>query len=99
MLKVVDKKMPNRVAGRSRDPAVGSPASQTAPPASIVSSTLGLGLLGGLLLCAAFPPLNLPWLAWVAPLPWLWLARQPKLPGWRPYIVLWFCGTVHWLLM
>ncbi len=58
-----------------------------------------MGLLGSLLLWAAFPPLNLPWLAWIAPLPWLWLARLPKLAGWRPYVVLWFCGTIHWLLM
>src|SRR5262249_12765909 len=37
--------------------------------------------------------------AWIAPVPWLCLAQQPTLRGWRPYIVLWFCGTVHWLLM
>lgn len=98
MLKVAEKSKP-RNSSRSRDSSATSPASQAVPPAPIVSSTLGLGLLGGLLLWAAFPPLNLPWLAWIAPLPWLWLARQPKLPGWRPYIVLWFCGTIHWLLM
>jgi apolipoprotein N-acyltransferase len=61
--------------------------------------TFALGLAGGLLLWAAFPPLNLPWLAWLAPIPWLWLAQRSTLAGWRPYIVLWFCGTVHWLLM
>ena len=44
-------------------------------------------MLGGVLLWAAFPPLNLPWLAWLAPLPWLWLARLPALPGRRPYLV------------
>src|SRR4051794_6183738 len=47
---------------------------------------LSLGLCGGLLLWAAFPRINLPWLAWIAPLPWLRLARAPQLRGWRPYV-------------
>jgi len=62
-------------------------------------TTLGCGMLGSVLLWAAFPPLNLPWLAWLAPLPWLWLVRLPALSGWRPYLVLWLAGCVHWGLM
>jgi apolipoprotein N-acyltransferase len=58
-----------------------------------------LGLTGSLLLWAAFPPLNLPLLAWLAPLPWLYLIQQPVLSGRRPYIFLWLAGTIHWLLM
>jgi apolipoprotein N-acyltransferase len=61
--------------------------------------TLGCGLAGAILLWAAFPPLDWPLLAWVAPLPWLWLVRLPQLPGQRPYLVLWLAGSVHWLLM
>ena len=61
--------------------------------------TLGCGVLGGLLLWAAFPPVNLPWLAWIAPLPWLWLARMPQLPGRWPYLWLWLAGSLHWLAM
>src|SRR5262249_3200550 len=99
MLKVAAKTSRQRAADRSRDSSLGSSASQAVPPAPILSSTFGLGLLGALLLWAAFPPLNLPWLGWIAPVPWYWLAIQPKLAGWRPYVVLWFCGTVHWLLM
>ncbi len=99
MLKVAEKKSSKHTAARSRDSAVGLPASLAVPSSPILSSTLGCGLLGGLLLWAAFPPLNLPWLAWVAPVPWLWLVNQPKLAGWRPYIVLWLCGTAHWLLI
>src|SRR5262245_48738345 len=98
MLKVAAKTPRQRAADRSRDSLLRSFASQ-APSPAILSSTLGLGLLGGVLLWAAFPPLNLPWLAWIAPLSWLWLASQSKLSGWRPYVVLWFCGTAHWLLM
>lgn len=65
----------------------------------VVSVTLLLGLVGAVLLWGAFPPLNLPWLAWVAPIAWLWLVRWPELPGWRPYVALWLAGFVHWLLM
>ncbi len=61
--------------------------------------TLLLGLASSLLLWAAFPPLNLPFLAWLAPLPWLYLVQQPVLSGRRPYITLWLAGTIHWLLM
>lgn len=64
-----------------------------------MSRTLLFGIAGSLLLWASFPPLNLPRLAWIAPVPWLWLVNQPKLYGWRPYIVLWVAGTIHWLLM
>jgi len=42
-------------------------------------------------------------LAWIAPLPWVWLIRRQQLPGRRPYTVLTvagFCfwmGALHWL--
>jgi len=62
-------------------------------------TTLGCGAAGALLLWAAFPPLNWPLLAWLAPVPWLWLIRLPALPGWRPYFMLWLAGSFHWLLV
>ncbi len=58
--------------------------------------TLRLGLLGAVLLWASLPPLNIALLGWIAPLPWLWLARLPVLPGRRPYLALWFSGAVFW---
>jgi apolipoprotein N-acyltransferase len=78
-------------------PAASSEAAATAP--SYWSPTFRLGITGALLLWMAFPPLDLPWLAWVAPIPWLWLVRMNELPGKRPYIVLWLAGLVHWLCM
>ena len=39
-----------------------------------------------MLLWASLPPLGLSWLGWIAPVPWLWLARLPQLPGRRPYL-------------
>jgi hypothetical protein len=40
--------------------------------------SLSCSLLGGLLLWTAFPPLNLWPIAWLAPLPWLYLALRPQ---------------------
>jgi apolipoprotein N-acyltransferase len=76
------------------------PASLAAAPARFwLSSTLWLGLAGSLLLWLSFPPANLWPLAWLAPLPWLWLIRKPQLPGKRPYLALWLAGLAHWLAM
>src|SRR6187402_3483473 len=58
--------------------------------------TLRVALLGALLLWLCLPPVHLAWLAWIAPVPWLWLARLPVLPGRRPYLALWFAGCVFW---
>lgn len=81
----------NRAGSIATVPAKGSPA--------FLSTTLAAASLGSLLLYAAFPPLNLPWLAWVAPVPWLWLIGLPRLPGNRPYVALWLAGFGYWLLM
>src|SRR5690349_20181377 len=68
-----------------------------------LQSTVGLGLIGGLLMFAALPPLNFWPLAWIAPAPWLLLIRQPALEGKRPYRALWLAGfglwlaAIHWL--
>src|SRR5262245_48725983 len=65
----------------------------------VFCSSLAFGLAGSALLWAAFPPLNLPWLAWLAPAPWLLLVRRTELSGWRAYTALWLAGFAHWLLM
>jgi apolipoprotein N-acyltransferase len=62
-------------------------------------STLLWAMSGALLLFAAFPPLNLWPLAWLAPVPWIVLIRLPKLPGKRPYLAIWGAGFLFWLLM
>ncbi len=55
-------------------------------------------LAGSVLCWLAFPPVGWSLLAWVGPVPWLVLALQEKLPGRRPYRVLWLSGGVFWLL-
>lgn len=60
-------------------------------------STLPAALLGGALLWAALPPLNWWPLAWLAPVPWLLLARLERLPGRRPYLALWLAGFAFWM--
>ncbi len=60
-------------------------------------STLGQGLLGAALLWAAFPPLDLWPLAWVAPIPWVLLIRRQHLAGRRPYTMLALAGFSFWM--
>jgi apolipoprotein N-acyltransferase len=67
------------------------------PAVLFLQSTLGLGLVGSLLMYAAQPPWELWPLAWIAPVPWLLLVRQPKLEGRRPYFALWIAGFAFWL--
>src|SRR5258708_1189646 len=77
----------------------GQEACPTKAPPTPSRITLLVALGGGLILWAAFPPFDLPWLAWIAPLPWLWLVKLETLPGRRPYLALWLGGLAHWLLM
>ena len=94
-------KTPRQTPSRdSAKPPAPSAAAHTvsAPSVSLQTALVG-GISGSLLLWAAFPPLNLPLLAWVAPIPWLWLCLPPQKLGWRSYTALWLAGTIHWLLM
>ena len=61
--------------------------------------TLLVALLGSLLLYLAFPPGRLGLLAWVAPLPWLWLVAQPTLAARRPYLAIYLASWVFWLAL
>lgn len=56
-----------------------------------------MALAGSALMWAALPPLDWWPLAWIAPIPWLLLARLERLPGRRPYTGLWLAGFVFWL--
>jgi apolipoprotein N-acyltransferase len=58
-----------------------------------------LACAGSVLLWLAFPPLGWWPLAWLAPAFWIRLVRQPRLPGRRPYLVLYTAGLLHWSLM
>ncbi|MGC3970102.1 MAG: apolipoprotein N-acyltransferase [Pirellulales bacterium] len=59
--------------------------------------TLRVALLGSLLLIVSFPLFNIWPLAWIAPVPWFWLARQRELRGAHPYWALYFAGLVFWM--
>ncbi|MCH8047651.1 MAG: apolipoprotein N-acyltransferase [Planctomycetes bacterium] len=60
-------------------------------------STFLPALASGLVLFAAFPPLDLFPLAWVAPIGWLLLVRRPKLSGRRSYGLIYLAGVIHCL--
>jgi apolipoprotein N-acyltransferase len=53
--------------------------------------------LGALALWMAFPPLDWWPLAWLAPVPWVWLVRRGQLAGRRPYAVLTLAGFAFWM--
>lgn len=100
----------NKPRSRGKSAKLAKSAPRQSPDASAVAeplagqvpwyrSTLAVAFYGGLLMWAAFPPLNLWPLAWIAPLPWLLLIRWPQLPGRRPLAALYGAGLAHWLLM
>src|SRR3954447_17664742 len=60
-------------------------------------SSLPIALAGSLLLWASLPPLAIGWLGWIAPIPWLLLARMDVFPGRRPYRALYLAGVAFWL--
>jgi apolipoprotein N-acyltransferase len=51
------------------------------------------------MLWAAFPPLQWTWLAWLAPIAWLFLIQTKQLVGRRPYLAMWLAGSLHWLAL
>lgn len=90
----------NRASAATRNAANSATASQISWLKRITAwlqTTLGLGLLGSLLMYLALPPCNLWPLAWVAPVPWLLLCRQVALAGRRPYRALWVAGFMFWM--
>ncbi|MBX3411365.1 MAG: apolipoprotein N-acyltransferase [Pirellulales bacterium] len=58
-----------------------------------------LAFASAVLLWLSFPPVDLWPLAWIAPLGWLLLIRQPTLSGRRPYGLLWLAGFAFWIAM
>lgn len=88
-------------AAASKRAAKANASSSPATPASrqTFRVSLGLSLLGGIILWAAFPPLNLWPIAWAAPLPWLYLILRPQPMTRWAYFGIWLGSCVHWLLM
>ncbi|RLS49925.1 MAG: hypothetical protein DWH87_02935, partial [Planctomycetota bacterium] len=59
---------------------------------------LRLGLLGAVTMFLVHPPADLWMLAWLAPSPWLILARDGVGAARHPWRRLWLAGLLHWLL-
>lgn len=54
-------------------------------------------LSGAVAMAAVQPPVDLWWAAWLAPIPWLQLARSPVSLGRRDWLAMWCGGVVFWL--
>ena len=80
-----DRSAPNAAAARPDPRPAGS------------WHTLLLACASAALLWAALPPLGWWPLAWVTPLPWLWLVLVEKMPGRRPHAAIWLAAFLHWL--
>jgi apolipoprotein N-acyltransferase len=64
-----------------------------------VWNVLGVSIVGSSLLWMSFPPLGFWPLAWLAPLPWLWLIAQPRPLGRRGYWAVWLASVAFWLVL
>src|SRR5687767_10056851 len=74
------------------------PPNSTDPEPELSSRVLwSASLAGGLLLWAALPPLSWSFLAFIAPMPWLWLVAQPQTFGRGTYAIIWASMSLHWL--
>jgi apolipoprotein N-acyltransferase len=105
------KKRRRKPATADRVQSPGGPSAEqtaapanAAPPASPPSApwyrtTLSLAALGAILLWAAFPPCGFWFLAWFAPVPWLWLVRRREALGRREYGAVYLVGFLHWMLL
>jgi apolipoprotein N-acyltransferase len=82
-----------RTARRSSRPATG----QSNRFRFRVKKHSAAAMLGGVALWMAFPPVGLAVLAWVATLPWIWLAARADRE--TSYATLYLAGLAHWLLM
>ena len=56
-----------------------------------------VALLSMAMLWLSFPPVGLSLLAWLAPLPLIWLVQTKQLPGRRSYWQLFLAGSLYWL--
>ncbi len=79
-----------QIAARSKPRTAARTAELRAGSTTWWQSTLAIALVGQALLWAALPPLEWAALAWLAPVPWVWLVRRAELTGKRPYLALWF---------
>ena len=76
------------------DPALSDEAT---PVGRRLGGRWSLALGGAACMAAVQPPLNLWWAAWLAPLPWLLIARQTTPLGRRDWWALWCGGGLFWL--
>lgn len=61
--------------------------------------TLLVALVGSLLLYVSLPLLAWWPIAWIAPIPWLWLIAQKQLAARRPYLAIYLASWVFWLAL
>ena len=82
----------------ARDPELAEAIGATTPkrPVSPWWTSLAAGLVSGVLLALSFPPYDLGWLAWIAPVPLFWLVLGEER---RPALGAFVGGFVFFLIL
>jgi len=78
---------------KGKSPIRTGPAGRGYPGIRAAAGSLGLAVLSALLLSAAFPPLEISWLAYLAPVPLIVMAMRGR-TGRRVFLAGWLGGTV-----
>jgi apolipoprotein N-acyltransferase len=91
--------MPSTASPQAARPAAppAVAASRPAPNAAWHRTTFAWAMAGSVLMYAALPPLDVWPLAWIAPVPWLMLARRTELTGPWHYRAIWLAGFIFWM--
>ncbi|MCX7390496.1 MAG: apolipoprotein N-acyltransferase [Planctomycetia bacterium] len=63
----------------------------------LCASTWGCSLFGAALMFLSLPPVDLWWLGWIAPVPWLLLVRREQFDAHQSWMPLWIGGFTFWL--
>lgn len=66
------------------------------PAETVFGPTLAIVAIANIFWFASLPPLNLSLLAWLVPACWVYLIRPQRLPGPRPYGVIWGVSALAW---
>jgi apolipoprotein N-acyltransferase len=73
------------------------PSGQGYPGIRAMLATLGLPLISALLLSAAFPPLEISWMAYLAPVPLILAAARAR-TGRRIFLSAWLAGAIFFAI-
>ena len=88
-----------RTARRRKNHDFQSPTLKSPTFQSLFTRRFAMSLFAGIALWMAFPPVAAAPLAWIATVPWIWLANEKTRGQGNSYGLLYLAGFIHWLIM